>query len=92
MGIKLKFNDNETKHEECHLLHLLAKWAKVGSGWNGFYSECEILSFREKRCAFSLDFRPIGPSILDGARSKVALRGEGYAWALIWWNSDNSKW
>ena len=50
----------------------------MGSGWNGFYREVQILSFRERRCAFSLGFQPIGPSVLDEARSKVALRGEGY--------------
>ena len=42
-------------------------------------SEVQILSFRERRCAFSIGFRPFGPSVLDGARSKVVLRGEGYA-------------
>ena len=47
--------------------------------------------FRERGSGFSLGFRPIGLSVLDGARSKVALRGEGYAWAPIWWSSDNSK-
>ena len=47
--------------------------------------------FRERRCVFSLDLRPIGLSVLDGVRSKVALRGEGYEWAPIWWSSDNSK-
>ena len=38
---------------------------------------------RERESGFSLGFRPIGPSVLDGARSKVALRGEGYLWTLI---------
>ena len=47
--------------------------------------------FRERESGFSLGFRPIGPSVLDGARRKVALRSEDYAWALIWWSSDNSK-
>ena len=28
---------------------------------------------------------------LDGVRSKAVLPGEGYAWAPIWWGSDNSK-
>ena len=37
------------------------------------------LKSRERKCALSLDFRPFGPSVLDGARSKVDLRGEGYA-------------
>ena len=50
-----------------------------------------FLKSRERKCVFSLDFRPFGPSVLDVARSKVALRGEGYAWAPIWWSSDNSK-
>ena len=38
-----------------------------------------VLKFRERKCDLSLDFRPFGLSVLDGARSKVALRGEGYA-------------
>ena len=54
-------------------------------------SEVQILSFRERRCAFSLGFRPFGPSVLDEARSKVVLRDGGYAWTPIWWSSDNSK-
>ena len=54
-------------------------------GWNFDFLE------RERESSFSLDFRPIGPSVFDGVRSKVALRGEGYAWAPIWWSSDNSK-
>ena len=49
------------------------------------------LESRERKCDFSLDFRPLGPSVLDGARSKVVIRGEGYAWTPIWWSSDNSK-
>ena len=36
MGILEMFNDNETKHEQYHLLHLEAKWAEMGNGWNGF--------------------------------------------------------
>ena len=47
--------------------------------------------FRERMSSFSLDLRSFGPSVLDGAKSKVDLRGEGYAWTLIWWSSDNSK-
>ena len=54
-------------------------------------SEVQILSFRERMCAFSLGFRPFGPSVLEEARSKVVLCGEGYAWTPIWWSSDNSK-
>ena len=36
--------------------------------------------FRERESDLSLDFRPIGPSVLDGARSKAILHSEGYAW------------
>ena len=39
--------------------------------------------FRERESVFSLDFRSIGPSIFDGARRKVVLRSEGYAWAPV---------
>ena len=39
MGILEMFNDNEIKHEQCHLLHLEEKWAEMGSGWNGFCRE-----------------------------------------------------
>ena len=38
-----------------------------------------ISGFREIRSSFSLDLWSFGPSVLDGARSKVDLRGEGYA-------------
>ena len=50
-----------------------------------------FLIFRERESTFSLGFRPIGPSVLDGAKSKAILRGEGYVWTLTWWSSDNSK-
>ena len=53
--------------------------------------EVRFCDFRERRCAFSLDFWPIGPSVLDVARSKVDLRGKSYEWTPIWWSSDNSK-
>ena len=46
---------------------------------------------RERESYFSLDFSLFGPSVLDGARSKAVLRGEGYAWTPIWWSFDNSK-
>ena len=35
--------------------------------------------------SFSLDLRSFGPSVLDEARSKVVLRGKGYAWTPILW-------
>ena len=54
-------------------------------------SELGISDFRESVCAFSLNFPTFGLSVLDGARSKVNLRNEGYAWAPILRSSDNSK-
>ena len=53
--------------------------------------ELEFLKSRERKCAFSLDFRHFRPSVLDGVRSKVVLCSEGYVWAPILWSSDNSK-
>ena len=50
-----------------------------------------FLIFSERESTFSLGFRSIGPSVLDGAKSKAILRDEGYVWTLIWWSSDNSK-
>ena len=64
---------------------------KMGSSWNKKRQWLGILSFRERDSTFSLGFRSIESSVLDGARSKVALRGEGYAWAPSWWSSDNTK-
>ena len=46
----------------------------------------EIFDFRERESHFSLDLWSFQLSVLDGARSKVDLRGEGYVWS-----SDNSK-
>ena len=50
-----------------------------------------MVIFREREDSFSLGFRPIRPSVFNGAISKAILRGEGYAWAPICWSSDNSK-
>ena len=59
--------------------------AKIGSEV-GF----EVLE-RERESYFSLDVPSFESSVLDGARSKVDLRGEGYVWTPIWWSSDSSK-
>ena len=82
-------NDNKTKDEQCSSS---SKRPKNGQWLDGKRCSGWVLEiFRERESTFSLDFRPIIPLVLDEARSKVALRGEGYAWALIWWSSDNSK-
>ena len=54
-------------------------------------SSLGFCDFRERRSSFSLDLRQFGPSVLDGTRSKVDLRGKGYAWTPIWCSFDNSK-
>ena len=54
-------------------------------------SKLGFLSFREGESSFSLDLRLFGLSVLNGARSKVNLRGESYAWTPIWRSFDNSK-
>ena len=56
---------------------------------NGQWAEIQI--FKERECDFSLDFPEFGPSVRFGLRTKVVLRGKGYAWIPIWWSSDNSK-
>ena len=38
-----------------------------------------------------LDFPVFGQSVLVGPRSKVVLRGKGYAWAPVLESFDNSK-
>ena len=72
------------KLNSVHLLHFETKMGRR-------CSKLDFVIFRERRSSFSLDLRPFGPSVLDGARSKVALRGKGYTWTPIWWSSDNSK-
>ena len=84
IGINRNVNNNKTKDEQCSSSPFEGQNVKRCSGcWN-----CES---RERKCDFSVDFQPFGLSVLDGARSKVDLRGEGYEWTPIWWSSDNSK-
>ena len=52
---------------------------------------CGQTSFREIKSDLSLDFPTFGPSVLDGARSKVDLSFKGYACAPILWSFDKSK-
>ena len=77
-------NENKTKEKNSSLLHGKHKKQAV---------RCRRLGFQilERECAFFLDFPPFEPSILDGARSKVDLRCEGYAWAPILLSSENFK-
>ena len=74
-----KYLSSPLKHKEKHAV------ARIDA------EGLDFCDFRERRSSFSLNLRPFGPSVLDGARSKVDQRGEGYAWTPIWWSSDNSK-
>ena len=47
--------------------------------------------FRKRNSNFSLDFPVFGPSDFVGPRSKVVVRGKGYAWAPVLWSFDNSE-
>ena len=42
-----------------------------------------LLSFSERESHFSLKYRAIRPSKVFGARRKVVLCGEAYAWAPV---------
>ena len=52
--------------------------------------EEEKSNSRERVSNFSLDFPAFGPSVLFGPKSKVVLRGKGYAWAPVLRSFDNS--
>ena len=83
MRILKMFNDNETKDEQCSSSSIKRPKNVRGRKWGCSGWIFDFLE-RERESTFSLDFRLIGPSVLDGARSKVVLRGEGYAWTPIW--------
>ena len=80
-GINEKLNEYKTKYENSFLLHLEHK----NRQWDGFPD------FRERRSDFSLDFPVFGPSVCFRTRSKVVLRGKGYAWTPIWWSSTTPR-
>ena len=67
-------------------VHLLQK-TKNGQKRVWLVVECKklgfFLSFRERRCNFSLGFRVFGPSEFFGLRSKVVLHIEDYTWAPV---------
>ena len=71
-GIIGKFNEEKDKIGTSGCLLQKLKRAVAGVGqWLGLFI------FLERESTISLDFRSIGSSVFDGARSKVALRGEG---------------
>ena len=46
---------------------------------------------RARESHFSLDLRAIRPSDFFGARRKAVLRGEGNAWAPVYWSFDKLR-
>ena len=78
------------KRQKMNSVHLLQR-GKNGQNAGLFMQWLDFMVFGERESTFSLGFRPIGSSVFDGARKKVTLRGEDYAWAPIWWSSENSK-
>ena len=74
MGIFGMFNEEKDK-KKCNSAIFSILKTKKGQWAGNEMQWLEILSFRERRCALSLDFWLFGSSVLDGARSKVSLRG-----------------
>ena len=87
-GINWTVNENKDKRR---IVIFFSKTQKKGQWLEWIDAVGWLCDFRERMSSFSLDFRPFEPSVLDGARSKVDLQGESYAWTPIWWSSDNSK-
>ena len=69
---------------------LLTKFSQLVLGVEKGRNEGEEEEAREREYTFSLDFSVIGPSDLNEIRSKVGLRGKGYAWVPVLWSFDNS--
>ena len=80
-------NEEMTKDEHVHLLQR----GKNGHNAGELRQWLDFFIFSERGSGFSLGFRPAGPSVFYGARRKIAIRGEDYAWAPIWWSINNSK-
>ena len=83
-------NEEKDKDEQCSSSSFKKETKNVQERGGDAVADF-VIFFRERENIFSLDLRPIGPSVFDGARSKAALRDEGYVWAPILWSSDNSK-
>ena len=75
------------EQKESFLLHFAGSGSEEGESI--FFLKWRV--FRERKCNFSLDVSAFGQSIRVGLRSKVVLRGKGYAWAPVLGSFDNSK-
>ena len=68
-------NEEMTKDEQCSSSSKRQKRAECC----GCRQWLDFFIFSERGSGFSLGFRPIEPSVFDGARRKVALRNKDYA-------------
>ena len=71
-----------------HLLHLISRPKREGLEWRCRKLGFHIFRERERESHFSLELWPIEPSVFDGVRSKVVLRGKGNTWAPVSWSFD----
>ena len=88
MGISKIVNEEKDKDEQCSSSPKDQKRTECRRWMQWLFL---FLFLRKRGSDFSLGFRSIRLSVLDGGRSKVALRGEGSAWTPIRCSSDNSK-
>ena len=72
---------NKTKEKRTILFFILDEYVQ----WRGKSNS------RERKSNFSLDFPVSESSDLFGSRSKVVLRGKGYAWAPIFGSFDKLR-
>ena len=99
-GLDLTKCQNEDKKTQVELMKMLMRMRQKLNSVHLLHSETktsrrcsrlDFVIFRERMSSFPLDWRPFGPLVLDGARSKVHLCGEGYERTPILRSFDNSK-
>ena len=77
MRINRRINEKKKKTSLLHLAWYVQWRGETNSG--------------DRKFNLSLDFSAIGPSVSDEAKSKVALRGKGYAWAPVLGSFDKIR-
>ena len=83
------------KLEKDKILHsvILFKWKKLRENVERKKGDAGgfVFIFSERECDISLRFRAIQPLEFFGARRKVVLRGEVYAWAPVLGSFDKVR-
>ena len=80
-GINRIVNEEKDKTSNSGLLLQKERRKRAGGKWR--CRKLGFVIFRERESAFSLRSRATRPSDFFGARRKVVLRSEGYAWATV---------